>query len=103
GARVLLCEAPVVEGAVAAAVAARLGGSVEDVATEARRGLAGKVAHLGGDAPAGADGPAPSPDRAGDWRSARVTVAAAHGLHARPAGRVVAAASGVDADVEVEN
>ena len=54
--RVLLCEAPLVEGAVAAAAAARAGGSLEEVAEEARLGLAGKQAHLGG---AGRRGGAP--------------------------------------------
>ena len=34
--RVLLCEAPFVEGAVAAAVAAKIGSSLEEVAAEAR-------------------------------------------------------------------
>ena len=48
--RVLLCEAPLVEGAVAAAVAARLGDPLDKVAAEARGGLAGKVAHLAGSA-----------------------------------------------------
>ena len=37
--RVLLCEAPLVEGAVAAAVAAKLGASLPEVAAEARGGL----------------------------------------------------------------
>ncbi len=52
-ANVLLCEAPIVEGAVAAAVTAKLGASLDRVAHEARGGLAGKIAHLGdtGDAP----------------------------------------------------
>src|SRR5712691_13307751 len=45
--KVLLCEAPIVEGAVAAAVTAKLGASLERVAQEARGGLAGKIAHLG--------------------------------------------------------
>ncbi|HEX6681143.1 MAG TPA: dihydroxyacetone kinase phosphoryl donor subunit DhaM [Gaiellaceae bacterium] len=39
--RVLLCEAPLVEGAVAAAVAARLGRPLPEVAAEARGGLQG--------------------------------------------------------------
>ncbi len=55
--RVLLCEAPLVEGAVAAAVAARLGDPLDQVAAEARGGLAGKVAHLAG----GPDGEPPRP------------------------------------------
>ena len=41
--RVLLCEAPLVEGAVAAAVAARLGASLPEVAAEARVDLRGVV------------------------------------------------------------
>ena len=48
---VLLCEAPLVEGAVAAAVTAKMGGTLEAVAAEARGGLAGKIAHLGADVP----------------------------------------------------
>src|SRR5205085_2280569 len=46
---VLLCEAPLVEGAVAAAVAARLGEPLAAVAKEARGGLQGKTAQLGAD------------------------------------------------------
>ena len=48
---VLLTDAPFVEGAVAAAVAAKLDRSLEEVASEARGGLAGKAAHLGEPAP----------------------------------------------------
>src|ERR671922_2347966 len=48
---VLLCEAPLVEGAVAAAVAARMGASLAEVAAEARGGLQGKAAQLGPGAP----------------------------------------------------
>jgi dihydroxyacetone kinase phosphotransfer subunit len=49
--RVLLSDAPVVEGAVAAAVTARAGAPLEQVAAEARGGLAPKSAHLGDGAP----------------------------------------------------
>ena len=45
--RVLLSEAPLVEGAVAAAASAGLGDSLEKGAEEARGALAGKAAHLG--------------------------------------------------------
>ncbi len=45
--RILLCEAPLVEGAVAAAVTAKLGSPLDAVAREARAGLAGKATHLG--------------------------------------------------------
>ena len=45
--RVLLCEAPLVEGAVAAAARARTGASLEEVAGEARAALGMKAAQLG--------------------------------------------------------
>src|ERR671937_2426657 len=49
---VLLCEAPLVEGAVAAAVAARLGRPFGGVANGARGGLQGRVAQRGAGDPA---------------------------------------------------
>src|SRR4030088_1756809 len=55
--RVLLSEAPLVEGTVAAAVAARGGSSLEEVAAEARGALAMKASQLGAD-------PAPAEDGA---------------------------------------
>ncbi|MGE3138605.1 MAG: phosphoenolpyruvate--protein phosphotransferase [Thermoleophilia bacterium] len=106
--QVLLCEAPVVEGAVAAAAAARAGGSLEDVAREARGGLAGKVAHLGhGDGSVGVSapdegGPADEEDGA-PWTTAETVVAAPHGLHARPAAAVVRAAADAEAEVRLRN
>ncbi|GGQ80822.1 phosphoenolpyruvate--protein phosphotransferase [Couchioplanes azureus] len=95
--RVLLCAAPLVEGLVAAAVAAAGGAGRREVAGEATQALAGKLAHL---APgAGEPGDAP----ADDGPSATVTVVHRHGLHARPAARLVAAARAFDARVEVRN
>ncbi|HUL86260.1 MAG TPA: phosphoenolpyruvate--protein phosphotransferase [Actinomycetota bacterium] len=99
---VLLTDAPFVEGAVAAAVAARLDRSLDEVASEARGGLAGKSAHLGEPAPpvagAGTDEPPPT-----DGPEARITVVVdlPHGLHARPAARLVQTAGAFDADVRV--
>jgi len=53
--RALLCEAPLVEGAVAAAVAARLGRPLGEVAAEARGGLQApsslRLSHLPGRRP----------------------------------------------------
>jgi phosphoenolpyruvate-protein phosphotransferase/dihydroxyacetone kinase phosphotransfer subunit len=97
---VLLCEAPLVEGAVAAAVAAKLGLTLDAVAEEARGGLAGKAAHLGSEAPALG---VPPPRRSGPARSIVLSVELPHGLHARPAARLVQVASGFDADVDVAN
>lgn len=99
--KVLLCEAPFVEGAVAAAVTAKLGASAEQVAAEARGGLAPKIAHLGGGEAAPTE--APAAFDAGQARSVRLVVENPHGLHARPAARFVQIASRFDADVRVAN
>ena len=100
-ARVLLCEAPLVEGAVAAAVAARLGSPLADVAAEARGGLLGKVAHLGTGEPAPATETAAAPPEEG--QTLRLEIRNPLGLHARPAARFVQTAAGFDANVEVIN
>ncbi|MGZ8631971.1 MAG: dihydroxyacetone kinase phosphoryl donor subunit DhaM [Actinomycetota bacterium] len=109
--QILLCEAPLVEGAVAAAVTAKLGMSLEAVAAEARSGLAGKVAHLlgepGSEGPGGIRGPetgGPAEiEAAGEAVVAVISVDVPHGLHARPAARFVQTAAGFDAAVTVRN
>ena len=102
-ARILLCEAPLVEGAVAAAVTAKLGMPLETVAAEARAGLASKVTHLGAEprTASTSDGPA-----RGTGEAVVVTVIPvllAHGLHARPAARFVQVAAAFDASIMVKN
>jgi phosphocarrier protein FPr len=98
---VMLCEAPLVEGAVAAAVTAKLGSPLEAVAREARGGLAGKVAHLGAEEASAAE---PAAGRSAEPADAiHITVRNEHGLHARPAARLVQVASSFDAHVEVRN
>jgi multiphosphoryl transfer protein len=98
--RALLCEAPLVEGAVAAAVAARLGRPLGEVATEARGGLQGKAAQLGAEEPAAA---APAEAPAVEGLTLRLQIRNPLGLHARPAARFVQTAAAFDADVEVTN
>ncbi len=101
-AKVHLSGAPFIEGAVAAAVAARLGGSLEHVDAEARGGLAGKTAHLGDETrPSGDDTAAEAPGAAAIHRSFVVDLP--HGLHARPAARLVQTAAAFDARVTVTN
>jgi len=100
GDRVALCSAPVVEGTMAAAVAAAAGLSLEAVKAEAMDALAGKQSHLG-DVPAAAAGAsAPAADMRGalstDW-----VVANPHGLHARPAAAVVTALAPFTATLEL--
>jgi multiphosphoryl transfer protein len=97
--RVLLSEAPLVEGAVAAAVTAKLGASLADVAAEARGALEAKVTHLGSGEPA-----APVAALSGNGsRTITLTVRNPLGLHARPAARFVQTAAGFDAEVTVTN
>jgi phosphoenolpyruvate-protein phosphotransferase/dihydroxyacetone kinase phosphotransfer subunit len=100
--KVLLTEAPFVEGAVAAAVTSRIGSSLERVAEEARGGLAAKAAHLGVEIAAETPPPATGAD-AGGSASAQLLVETAHGLHARPAAQLVRTAAAFDADVRVAN
>jgi multiphosphoryl transfer protein len=100
--KVVLTEAPFVEGAVAAAVTARIGSSLERVAEEARGGLAAKAAHLGVEV-AGPAPPAATGTDAGGSASAELLVETAHGLHARPAAQLVRTAAAFDADVRVAN
>lgn len=86
--RVLLSPAPLVEGLVLAAVAAAGGADRGQVASEAAGGLAAKEQHLGT--------PSTQGDAVGASASAGLSATfvldTAHGLHARPASRFVAAA-----------
>ena len=98
GGRVLLSEAPLVEGAVAAAAAARGGSSLEEVAREARGALAMKSSQLGADeAPAQAEDEIPPEADA----EARIPVLNEIGLHARPAALVVELASRHESDLRL--
>ncbi|WP_131105103.1 phosphoenolpyruvate--protein phosphotransferase [Ornithinimicrobium sufpigmenti] len=92
-ARVRVSPAPLVEGLLAAVVAAGTGADLSTVAREAERGLAAKVEHLQaesrGDRPAReAEEPAASEDTR-PWVSRELAVLGEHGLHARPAARLV--------------
>ncbi|TCN36917.1 phosphocarrier protein FPr [Kribbella orskensis] len=92
--RVKLSSAPLVEGLVAAVVTASTGASLDAVITEASRGLAGKQDHLG-DSPAVVD----SAPVAAESASVEIAVGNEHGLHARPAAKLVALVNGFDAAV----
>ena len=112
--RVVLSPAPLVEGLVAAVVAAASGAGRDEIAAEAGAGLAGKQSQLGPPAGAGPVGKqaqlgpptgagAPATDPGGDGPSGTVTVTNRHGLHARPAARLVTLARDFDARVELRN
>jgi phosphocarrier protein FPr len=86
---VVLCEAPLVEGAISAAVQARVGSTMAQVLAEARGALAYKMDHL---YPAGAAQVPPEPVEAPADPSTLAlqwTVSNRLGLHARPAARFV--------------
>ncbi|GAA0807833.1 phosphoenolpyruvate--protein phosphotransferase [Spirilliplanes yamanashiensis] len=97
--RVVLCPAPLVEGLVVAAVAAATGASRDEVAAEAAGALAGKQSHFAAPPPEPA---APAAGSAGG-PTAAFTVTGPHGLHARPAARLVAQARSHDARLELRN
>lgn len=96
--RILLCEAPLVEGALAAAVQARIGATLDQVAAEARGALAAKIAHLGGSTDV-----APASELPGEGLTLRLTVHNRLGLHARPAARFVQTAARFAANISVRN
>ncbi|MBB6377642.1 phosphocarrier protein FPr [Pseudonocardia eucalypti] len=97
---VLLCPAPLVEGLVVAAVAAAGGADRHEVAAEALAALAGKAAQLPTAAPE--EHPARDTAKSGDL-SGVFTVSNAHGLHARPAARLVQEVRRLDAEVRLRN
>jgi len=99
--RVTLSPAPIVEGLIVAAVAAAGGGSRAEVAAEARAALMGKAAHLSSPTQDGV--PAPERTPADDDVVGVFCVANTHGLHARPAARLVSEVRGLDASVQLRN
>ena len=93
----LLTEAPLAEGAVAAAVTAKLGASLEEVAAEARGALQAKVAHLG---TREAEAPVSAASGGGD---ATGWPCGTRSACTPPAARFVQTAGSFDADVTVTN
>ena len=98
--RVILSAAPLVEGLVVAAVAAAGGAGRKEVAAEAHSALMGKAAQLSG--PEDTSRAARKASSDADV-AAVFTVANLHGLHARPAARLVTEMRGLDAQVQLRN
>jgi phosphocarrier protein FPr len=104
-AKVRCCAAPFVEGALAAGVLAALGSPLEEVMREAEGALRHKQEHLqtaGEEGKAGNHPPARESD-ASPRRSVRVIIRNSHGLHARPAARLIREADRFHAELEAEN
>jgi phosphocarrier protein FPr len=117
--RVRLCEAPLVEGAMAAVVCSKGGGSLHEVVNEARAALAGKAAQLGVERPERAlkqvrEGQQPwnglAGGETGTERDVRAPVREMElilrnplGIHARPAAQFVFTASRFKSDIRIRN
>jgi len=99
-AKVRICSAPLVEGAVAAGVTANLGQSLEDVAREAQQSLRLKSHHLHENEPPAAP---PAPVATATGNSITITIKNPHGLHARPAARFIKECGRFGAEIVVEN
>ncbi|HVJ06585.1 MAG TPA: phosphoenolpyruvate--protein phosphotransferase [Candidatus Saccharimonadales bacterium] len=97
-----LCPAPMVEAAVAAAVQASVGASLDDVVREAKAALIPKEAQLGEEAERTVvEAALPTMDsRAVEFD---VVIENPHGLHARPAAALVQIASRFKSDVQLTN
>ncbi|MBA2773419.1 MAG: phosphoenolpyruvate--protein phosphotransferase [Nocardioidaceae bacterium] len=98
--RVTVSSAPLVEGLVAAVVTAATGADMDTVVAEARQGLAAKQAHLADEPPA-ASSPGLTPDA--DTPHVKLMVHNEHGLHARPAAKLVALVRSYDVRVHLTN
>lgn len=107
-------DAPIVEGAVAAAVAAQVGADLDRVAADAVAAAGAVGAATEPDGPAGAAGRVPSSatsagDQArgadaaggGSVATGTFTLVNSVGLHARPAAMLAQALAGLDADTRV--
>ena len=96
-----LCEAPLVEGALAAAVQASVNGTVEQILAEARGALAAKQNQLAS-AVSGNSPPPTAPAQAPTiGESLTVTVPNKLGIHARPAARIVGLTGQFDARLTI--
>ncbi|WP_203217829.1 phosphoenolpyruvate--protein phosphotransferase [Nocardia terpenica] len=97
---VRLSAAPIIEGLIAAAVSAAGGADLGEAAAEAENALLGKRTQLGAEQEQAAE---PPPESHGDRIAAHFVVTNPHGLHARPAARLVGELRGLDAEVRVRN
>ncbi|MFI5959874.1 putative PEP-binding protein [Cryptosporangium sp. NPDC051539] len=100
--RVVLSPAPLVEGLVAAVVAAAGGAGRAEVAAEAVAGAAAKTGHLA-DQDAGPPPVEPAPSADGGALRGEFVVTDPMGLHARPAAALVGAVRGAGAPVTFRN
>ncbi len=96
-----LSNAPIVEGAIAAAVAAAMGDSLDTVAATARGALA--TPKVTEDEPVGGPSAAPEPPVGGEAQEIVLPIRNKVGLHARPAAQFVQTAGRFQGDIRVRN
>ncbi|BAY18738.1 phosphoenolpyruvate-protein phosphotransferase [Anabaenopsis circularis NIES-21] len=103
--KVYLCEAPLVEGVIAAAVAAAIGKNIQQVIAEARGALTAKATQLGVINPTldGSNNTQLPTNAAYPSKEIRLTVSNRLGLHARPAAQFVATAAKFQSRIHVQN
>ncbi|MEA5503039.1 phosphoenolpyruvate--protein phosphotransferase [Halotia wernerae UHCC 0503] len=102
--QVYLCEAPLVEGAIAAVVAAAAGRNIHQVIAEARGALTAKATQLGVDSPHLSIVSSELPTNAEyPTIEIRLTVTNRLGLHARPAALFIATAARFQSEIRVRN
>jgi PTS hybrid protein len=101
--RIRIADAPLVEGSIAAAVAAQIGGTLDEVVTAAQS--ANVTLQAAADAAAAssisASEKAEEPANAGDSITGATELVNASGLHARPAAEFVRLASTFDAQITI--
>lgn len=97
--KVMLCSAPIVEGTIAASVAAAAGLSLAAVKQEAMGALTAKQEHLGETVALIAD----SPDKFAEHNSVQFewVVHNINGLHARPTAVIIATIAGFEAQAQL--
>ena len=103
--KIRLCPAPLVEGALAAAVQAKAGASLDEVCREALRALAPKQEQLHQDhrEPTGTATSHAALTDSSLTPELLLTIRNEHGLHARPAAQLVLTANRFSAEIEIAN
>ncbi len=104
-AKIRLCEAPLVEGAIAAAVVAAAGGDIEQVLSEARAALAAKASHLSAKVPQNPEARSTESEEntAELKKEIQLTVRNLLGMHARPAAKFASTAARFQANITARN
>lgn len=99
---VRLCAAPLVEGAIAAVIAASFGASLDEVIASAQNALTPKLAQIGEEGHEVKKEEEIEPDLQPS-QEIQLTVANPQGLHLRPAAQFVSTAAKFRANITVEN